>query len=92
MTCSLKGRGLLENSTLSMDVDHTKLGVDPKVVDSKERSNDQMVEPVVRQKFAKIRENYRELRLAMEGGYAVVFRAIAKAQRTALKPSLPESR
>ena len=71
----LKGRAVMEDCTLSLDVEHKKLGVQPKVVDAKERSYDQVVEPVVRQKFAKIRDHYNELRLNMEGGYAVVFRA-----------------
>jgi alpha-glucosidase len=71
----LKGRAVLENSTLSLDVEHKKLGVQPKVIDAKRRSSDQVVEPVVRQKFAKIRDHYNELKLNLEGGYAVVFRA-----------------
>jgi alpha-glucosidase len=71
----LKGRAVLENSTLSLDVEHKKLGVQPKVIDAKQRSSDQVVEPVVRQKFAKIRDHYNELKLNLEGGYAVVFRA-----------------
>ncbi len=71
----LKGRAVLENCTLTLDVEHTKLGAQPKVMDAKPRSFDQVVEPVVRQKFAKIRDYYNELRLSMEGGYAVVFRA-----------------
>jgi len=71
----LKGRAVLENSTISLDVDHKKLGVQAKVLDAKRRSNDQVVEPVVRQKFAKIRDHYNELRLNLEGGYAVTFRA-----------------
>src|ERR1700746_2213998 len=71
----LKGTAVLENSTLSLDVDHEKLGVQPKVVDAKTRTSDEMVAPVVRQKFAKIRDHYNELRLTMEGGYSVIFRA-----------------
>src|SRR6202044_1380658 len=71
----LKGRAVLENSTISLDVEHQKLGVQPKVMDAKQRTNDQTIEPVVRQKFAKIRDHYNELKLTMEGGYAVVFRA-----------------
>jgi alpha-glucosidase len=70
-----KGRAVLENCTLSLDVEHKKLGLDPKVIDTKTRSSDQVVEPVVRQKFAKIRDRYNELRLNMEGGFDVVFRA-----------------
>jgi alpha-glucosidase len=71
----LRGNALLENSTLSLDVEHKKLGVQPKVTGAKQRSNDQMVEPVVRQKFAKVRDHYNELRLTLDGGYAVTFRA-----------------
>src|SRR5689334_14189201 len=59
----LKGKAILENSTISMDVEHKKLGIQTKVVDTKTRSNDQEIEPVVRQKFAKIRDRYNELRL-----------------------------
>ena len=71
----LKGRAVLEDCTLSLAVEHKKLGAQPKLVEAKERSYDQVVEPVVRQKFAKIRDHYNELKLTMEGGYAVVFRA-----------------
>src|ERR1700723_4525495 len=45
----LKGRAILENCTLSLDVEHKKLGAQPKLVEAKERSYDQVVEPVVRQ-------------------------------------------
>ena len=86
----LKGRALLEDCTLSLDVNHKKLGEDPKIVDAKQRSYDQMVEPVVRQKFARIRDNYNELRLTMEGGYAVVFRAYNEGAAYRLETSLPE--
>ena len=86
----LRGRALLENCALSLDVEHKKLGEDPKVIDAKQRSYDQIVEPTVRQKFAKIRDNYNELRLTMEGGYAVVFRAYNEGAAYRLKTSLPE--
>jgi alpha-glucosidase len=71
----LRGTAVLENATISLDVEHNKLGIQPKVVDAKTHSTDQVVEPVVRQKFAKIRDHYNELRLKMDGGYSVVFRA-----------------
>src|SRR5450755_2802830 len=70
-----KGAPLLEDCTLSLKVEDKTLGADPKVIDAKQRSYDQVVEPVVRQKFAKIRDHYNELRLTLDGGYAVVFRA-----------------
>ena len=37
----LGGRTLLENSTFSLDIDHKKLGPQPKVIDLKERASDQ---------------------------------------------------
>src|ERR1700726_116850 len=69
------GRAVLQDCTLSLDVDHKKLGAQARTLKFKESSHDQILEPVVRQKFAKIRENYKELRLDMDGGYAVDFRA-----------------
>jgi alpha-glucosidase len=86
----LKGHALLEDCTLSLDVEHKKLGDNPKVIDTKQRSYDQIVEPIVRQKFAKIRDNYNELRLTMEGGYAVVFRAYNEGAAYRLETLLPE--
>src|SRR5260370_29620124 len=70
----LKGRALLLDCPLSLDIDHKKLGPDAKVVSAKNRSYDQVIEPPVRQKFANILDNYNELRLEMAGGFAVTFR------------------
>jgi alpha-glucosidase len=88
----LKGRAVLENCTISLDVEHKKLGVQPKVIDAKKRSYDQIVEPVVRQKFAKIRDHYNELRLKLDGGYAVVFRAYNEGAAYRFEASLPQER
>jgi alpha-glucosidase len=88
----LKGRAVLENSTLSLDVEHKKLGVQPKVVDAKTNSHDQVVVPVVRQKFAKIRDYYNELRLNMEGGYLVVFRAYNEGAAYRFETSMPQEK
>ncbi len=85
----LKGVALLQDSSLSMDVDHKVLGHEVKVTGSKERHSDQVLEPVVRQKFAKIRDNYNELRLDMEGGYAVVFRAYNEGVAYRFETSFP---
>src|ERR1700720_4339889 len=59
----LGGRAILQDCSLSIDVDHKKLGADAKVLKHKESSQDRVLEPVVRQKFAKIRENYKEVHL-----------------------------
>jgi alpha-glucosidase len=86
----LDGRAILQDCTLSLDVDHTKLGSDVKVLKHKESSHDQVLEPVVRQKFAKIRDNYKELHLEMDGGYAVTFRAYNEGVGYRLETSLPQ--
>jgi alpha-glucosidase len=88
----LKGRAVLENCTLSLDVEHKKLGVEPKVLDAKQRTEDQLVEPVVRQKFAKIRDHYNEVRINMEGGYAILFRAYNEGVAYRFETSLPEEK
>ena len=87
----LRGNPVLENSTLSLDVEHKKLGLQPKVVAAKLHSHDQVIEPVVRQKFAKIRDHYNELRLTMDGGYAVVFRAYNEGVAYRFETTLPEA-
>src|SRR5215472_11267836 len=86
-----KGKALLQDSQLSMDIDHTTLGANTKIVTTKERSENQVLEPVVRQKFAKIRDNYNELRIQFEGNYAVVFRAYNEGVAYRLETSLPQS-
>jgi len=86
-----KGRPILQDAQLSMDVDHKNLGVNPKVLGSKQRSNDRVLEPVVRQKFAKIRENYNESRIEFDGGYAVTFRAYNEGVAYRFETSLPQA-
>jgi alpha-glucosidase len=54
------------------------------------RSSDQVIEPVVRQKFAKIRDHYNELKLTMEGGYAIVFRAYNEGAAYRFETSMPQ--
>ncbi len=87
----LNGKALLRDSSLSIDIDHKTLGIEPKVLTTKERSVDQVIEPTIRQKFAKIRENYKELRLDLDGSYAVVFRAHDEGVAYRLETSLPQS-
>lgn len=85
----LNGRALLENCTLSLDVEHKKLGIAPKVLDAKQRSNDQIIRPTIRQKFAQLRDAYNELRLTMDGGYAISFRAYNEGVAYRFETSLP---
>ena len=80
----------LEDATLSLDVDHKKLGMNPKVLDAKQTSHDETIKPVVRQKFAEIRDHYNELRLTLDGGYSVVFRAYNEGVGYRFETSLPQ--
>jgi len=87
-----KGSAILEDSTLSMDVDHKVLGKDNTiVVRAKATTHDEVVEPVVRQKFAKIRDHYNEQRIEFDGGYAVTFRAYNEGVAYRFETSLPAS-
>ena len=89
----LNGRAILENCSLSIDVDHKTFGKDAaKVLHSKERSHDEVLEPVVRQKFAKIRDHYNEVHLEMDGGYALTFRAYNEGVAYRLETSLPPAK
>src|SRR6266705_6376154 len=70
----LDAKPLLERSTLSMRIDQTTLGDKPRVKATRPRRVDQTLEPPVHQKAASLRERFHELRLDMQGGWAVVFR------------------
>ncbi len=87
----LSGKPVLANCTLSLDVDHQQLGLNPRVKSAKPGSIDRELTVVVPQKFAKIRENYQELRLDLEGAYAVVFRAYNDGVAYRLETSLPQT-
>lgn len=86
----LQGTAVLENSSLSIEIDHKQLGEHPKITGTQQRTYNQIVEPVVKQKFAKIRDHYNELKLTAEGGYAVVFRAYNEGVAYRFETSLPE--
>jgi alpha-glucosidase len=86
----LKGRVLLRDSTLSIDIDRRVLGPDPKVRRAVPRAYDGWVEPVVRQKFARIRDAYNELRLELDGDYAVLFRVYNEGVAYRFETTLPQ--
>src|SRR5215469_1944890 len=86
----LNGRAILQDSSLAMDVDHKTYGREVKAVAAKESHHDEVLEPVVRQKFAKIRDNYNELRLNMEGNYSVIFRAYNEGVAYRFETAFPE--
>ena len=66
---SLNGRLLMKDSTLGINIEGKALAENPQVKSAKKDSVDKVLEPVVRQKSAKIREHYNELRLEMDGSW-----------------------
>lgn len=85
---SLGGRLLMKDSTLGISIEGKSLGENPQVKSVKKDSVDKVLEPVVRQKSAKIRERYNELKLEMDGGYAVTFRAYPEGVAYRIETSL----
>ena len=87
----LDNQALVQDATLSLQVDQSTLGLQPKLTAARATSVDQEIEPVVRQKSAKLRERYNQLRLDLRGGYAVVFRAYDEGVAYRLETSLPRA-
>ena len=85
----LNGNPLLRNSTLSLNINRVNLGAQPKVRATKQRSENKEIVCPVPQKSARIREHHNELRLEMEGDYAVVFRAFDEGVAYHFETSLP---
>jgi len=85
---ALKTRVLMKDSALAINIAGKTLGENAAVKSTKKNSVDKMLEPVVRQKFAKIREHYNELRIDFDGGYAVIFRAYPEGVAYRIETSL----
>jgi alpha-glucosidase len=83
------GRPLLRDATLSLDVDHVRLGLQPRVVGVARESVDRQLRPPVRQQAALLPERYNQLRLQCAGGYAVVFRAYDQGIGYRFETALP---
>ena len=69
------GKPLLRGATMSLEVDHVRLGAAPEVKQTARNSVNRTIEPPVRQTAATLTDNFNELRLDCAGGYAIVFRA-----------------
>jgi alpha-glucosidase len=87
----LRGRPLLADSTLAMTIDGAVLGQAPKLKSAQTASVDREIEPPVRQKAARLRERYNELRLDLRGAYAVVFRAFDEGVAYRFETALPQA-
>ncbi len=88
---AVNGRTLMRDSTLSLDIERRVLGRDPKVLGAVPRAHAGWVEPAVRQKFARIRDAYNELRLEFAGNYAVTFRVYDEGVAYRFETALPQA-
>ena len=87
----LNGTLLLQNSRLSMSINHINFGTHPIVKSSKQRSENQEIISPVPQKSARIREHYNELRLETNDYYAIVFRAFNEGVAYRFETSLNDN-
>jgi alpha-glucosidase len=85
---TLAGRPLV-GATIALRVDGTSLGEAPRVRATRASRVDRVIEPPVRQKAATLRERYAELRLELDGGYAVDFRAYDEGVAWRFETALP---
>jgi alpha-glucosidase len=83
------GKVLMRGATMSLDVDHVRLGRDVKVTDTRWQHVDRKIEPPVRQKAAVLAELYNELRLGCDGGYTIAFRAYDQGVAYRFETALP---
>jgi len=84
----VNGKAVLENSAASLSVDQTHLGRGAKAKATAGRQVDRTLEPAVKQKFARIREQYNELRIDGDDSLSVVFRAYNEGVAYRLETSL----
>lgn len=81
---------LLQSSQISMTLyDGTILGVNPNLEDSKSKTVDEILAPIVKQKFASIKDNYQELVLSFKGNYSLIFRVYDDGVAYRFKTNFP---
>src|SRR5258705_7121043 len=86
----VNNKTVLRNCSLSIDIDHKTLGLNPRIKSAKPIAIDREIQAAVPLKSAKVRENYKELRLEMEGDYAVVFRTYNEGIAYRFETSTPQ--
>jgi alpha-glucosidase len=86
----VNGNLVLQDSKISLEVDHQKLGHDAKLESLKNDVVDRVIEPPVKLTSATIREQYNELRLSFTG-FALTFRAFNEGVAYRFETSLPQS-
>jgi alpha-glucosidase len=72
---SRHGRSLLHPSQIALELDSRTFGLRSRIEKTDRKTVSQEISPVVREKFATIREAYNELRIDFRGDYSLTFRA-----------------
>jgi len=84
------GAVLIEPSEISMEIhDGIVIGRNPKLIESKTKTVNQILYPVVKQKYSSIVDNYEELVLTFSGNYKVIFRIYDDAVAYRFNTSYP---
>jgi alpha-glucosidase len=86
----LNDKPLLQGAAISIDIDHNKLGVNASVKNVKTEGVKREIKSPVPQKSVIIRDVYNELRLEMNGNFAIVFRAYDEGIAYRIETSLPQ--
>ncbi|HWA87144.1 MAG TPA: glycoside hydrolase family 97 protein [Opitutus sp.] len=87
---AVNDRAVLHDATLSLTIDGRTFGRDAILTAVTPAAHDATLEPVVRQKAARFRDHYNELRLDLAGNAAVVFRAYDEGVAYRWETSLPQ--
>ena len=87
----LGGRDLLIDSTAAITIDGITLGAPAKLRAARRRSVDESVDVPVPRRAARLRDRFNELRLEMDGRYAVVFRAYDEGIAYRFETMLPRA-
>ena len=83
------GQLILDRSSVSLTVNGEQLGVKPKVKRTKKATGNEVLNPVVKEKFAQVTDHYNMLSIEFRGNYGLDFKAyddaIAYRFRTSFK-------
>jgi alpha-glucosidase len=82
---------VMKASAVALQLETITFGNGTKLLSAKTDEHDGIVTPPVRQKAASFRDHYRELRLELEGGAALVFRAYNEGVAYRWETSLPQA-
>lgn len=72
---SYQDKTIVENCSIALELENQILGQNPNLIETKNNIVDQIIEPIVSHKTAKIQDHYKELILSFKEDYKLIFRA-----------------